>query len=109
MDAFHSRQMIWQADGLHVPARGRILRGHAARPAPRGRPGAAGHGPGEGSLGGGRPAFLRSHHVGAVLMAEEPQDEVRAMARVTGVTGIQRGSVVVFRLGMRPLSHRLLP
>jgi hypothetical protein len=54
-------------------------------------------------------AFLASHRVGAVLMAEEPPGTVRTMAEATGVAGIQRGGVVVFQLasGRRPLHSAL--
>jgi hypothetical protein len=51
-------------------------------------------------------AFLRSHRVGAVLVAEEPRSVVRAMAGATGETGIQRGGVVIFRIRMLPAQAR---
>lgn len=47
-------------------------------------------------------AFLRSHRIGTVPMAEEPRSAVRARARVTGATGIQRAGVVIFRIRMLP-------
>lgn len=99
VDPYHSRQMIWQAEtgfwfrmaggffgvtppGLHPPAEQAVL--------------------GSGSVTGATPAsmraFLRSHHVGAVLMAEEPASVIYAMAKATGVIGVQHGGIVIFRL-----------
>ena len=103
VDAFHSRQMIWQAGtGFSF----RLAGGFFGVTPPGLRPAAAQAELGLGSVGGASVpdvrAFLRSHRVGAVLMAEEPRIAVRAMARATGVTGIQRGGVVIFRIGMRP-------
>jgi hypothetical protein len=46
-------------------------------------------------------AFLISHHVGAVLMAEEHPGVAHTMARATGVAGVQRDGMVIFRLGAR--------
>jgi hypothetical protein len=103
VDPYHSRQMIWQAEtGFTF----RLAGGFFGVTPPGLRPAAAQAQLGMGSVSGASAAdvraFLRSHRVGAVLMAEEPLHEVRAMARVTGVTGIQSGGMVVFRLGMRP-------
>lgn len=99
VDPYHSRQMIWQAEtgfsfrlaggffgvtppGLHPPAAQAVL--------------------GSGSVTGATAtsirSFLRSHHAGAVLMAEEPAATVHAMARATGVAGVQHAGVVVFQL-----------
>jgi hypothetical protein len=107
VDAFHSRQMIWQAETGFTFR----LAGGFFGVTPTGlRPAAAQARLGMGSLSGVSVAdvraFLRSHRVGAVLVAEEPRQVVRAIARVTGVTGIQRGGLVVFRLGMRQAHAR---
>lgn len=103
----HSRPMTWQAEtGFTF----RLAGGFFGVTPPGLRPAAAQAKLGMGSLRGASAAdiraFLRSHRVGAVLMAEEPWQEVRAMARVTGVTGTQTGGMVVFRLGIRPAHAR---
>ena len=84
MDAFHSRQMIWQAEtGFTFP-----LAGGFFGVTPPGRRSAAAQAQlGMGPVRGASAADVRSScavTMSAVLMAEEPQDEVRAMARVTG-------------------------
>jgi hypothetical protein len=103
VDDFHSRQMIWQAEtgftfrlaggffgvtppGLHPPAAEARL----------------GLGVVKGVTAASIRAFLRSHRAGAVLVADEPPHVARAVARATGVAGIQRGGLVRFRLGPRP-------
>jgi hypothetical protein len=51
-------------------------------------------------------SFLRSHHVGAVLMAEEPAAIVHTTAQATGVAGVREGGMVVFRLDRASVTHR---
>jgi hypothetical protein len=106
VDGFNSRQMIWQAEtgfsfrlaggffgvtppGLHPPAAQAVL----------------GTGSVAGATGASIRAFLRSHHVGAVLMAEEPAGTVRALSQATGVTGVRHGGVVVFQLDRAAVPH----
>jgi hypothetical protein len=107
VEGFHSRQMIWQADtGFWFR-----LAGGFFGVTPSGlRPAVAQAQLGKGSVSGTSAAdvraFLRSHRVGAVLMAEEPRSAIRAMAGVTGETGIQRGGVVIFRIRMLPAQAR---
>ena len=107
VDPYHSRQMIWQATtgfsfrlaggffgvtppGLHPPAEQAVL--------------------GTGSVTGATPAsmraFLRSHHAGAVLMAEEPAAVVHAVTQATGVPGVQHEGMLVFRLDRAPAGHQ---
>jgi hypothetical protein len=99
----HSRQMIWQAEtGFSF----RLAGGFFGVTPPGLHPLPAAQAQlGTGSVSGATVAsiraFLSSHHVGAVLMFDEPGSEVAAMARATGTAGIQRGGVMVFRLGAR--------
>lgn len=100
VDSFHSRQMVWQAEtGFSF----RLAGGFFGVTPPGLRPPAAQARLGTGSVSGASVAsmraFLGSHRAGAVLMAEEPAAAVRAMARATGVAGIRRGGMVIFRLG----------
>lgn len=102
VDPRHSRPMVWQAQtdfsfrqaggflgvtppGLHPPAAQAQL----------------GMGSVTGTSVAGIRSFLHSHHVGAVLMAEEPAGTTRTMAQATGVAGIQRGGVMIFQLTRR--------
>jgi hypothetical protein len=100
VDSLHSRQMIWQAE-THFSFR---LAGGFFGVTPAGlRPSPAvqaelGTGTVTGASVTGIRAFLASHHVGAVLMAEEPGADARVIARATGVTGVRRGGMVVFQL-----------
>lgn len=104
VDSRHARQMIWQADtdfsfrlaggffGVTPPGLGPVpaLQAHL----------------GAGSVTGVTTAdiraFLASHRVGAVLVADDPPSVIRAVARATGVAGVRDGGVVVFQLGVRP-------
>ncbi len=107
VDPYHSRQMIWQAEtGFSF----RLAGGFFGVTPPGLHPPAAQAQLGMGSVSGASAAsmraFLVSHLVGAVLMAEEPAAAVRAMAGATGVTGIRRGGMVIFLLGSgRPASR----
>jgi hypothetical protein len=100
VDSLHSRQMIWQAEtGFSF----RLAGGFFGVTPPGLRPWPAvqaqlGTGSVTGASAAGIRAFLASHHVGAVLMAEEPGSETTAMARATGTPGIRRGGMVVFQL-----------
>src|SRR5262249_2609980 len=49
-------------------------------------------------------AFLASHRVGAVLMAEQPRgsDARRTLAAATGTAGVRSGRVVVFQVRPGP-------
>jgi hypothetical protein len=99
VDPRHSRQMIWQA-GTDFAFR--QAGGFVGLTPPGLRPPAAQAHLGMGSVTGatvaGIRAFLVSHRVGAVLMAEEPSRVARIMARATRVAGIQRDGMVIFRL-----------
>jgi hypothetical protein len=102
VDPFHSRQMIWQAEtGFSF----RLAGGFFGVTPPGLHPPAAQAQLGMGSVSGASVAsiraFLGSHRVGAVLMAEEPAAAVRVMGTATGVAGIRRGGMVIFRLGAR--------
>jgi hypothetical protein len=104
VDSLHSRQMIWQAEtGFSFRLAGGFfgVTPSGLRPSP-----AAQAQLGTGSVAGVSAAniraFLASHHVGAVLMAEEPGSEIGAMARATGATGIRQGGMVVFQLRHGP-------
>jgi hypothetical protein len=99
VDALHSRQMIWQAEtGFSF----RLAGGFFGVTPPGLHPPVAQAWLGMGSVSGATAAsiraFLASHRVGAVLMAEEPPRVARVMARATGAEGIQRGGMLIFRL-----------
>lgn len=100
VDALHSRQMTWQAEtGFSF----RLAGGFFGVTPPGLHPPAAQARLGMGSVTGATVAsiraFLASHRAGAVLMAEEPPRAARVMARATDVAGIQRGGMLIFRLG----------
>ena len=102
VDPRHSRQMVWQAE-TNFSFR---LAGGFLGVAPPGLPSPAaqaqlGMGTISGTTVAGIRAFLRSHRVGAVLVAEEPASAIRTMAEATGVTGVRRGDVVIFQLAGR--------
>jgi len=102
VDPRHSRQMIWQAEtGFSFRQAG----GFFGVTPPGLRPPATQAQLGMGSVRRATVAsiraFLISHHVGAVLMAEEHPWVAHTMARATGVAGIQRDGMVIFRLGAR--------
>ena len=102
VDPRHSRQMVWQAQ-TDFSFR---LAGGFLGVTPPGLPSPAeqaqlGMGTVSGTSVAGIRSFLHTHRVGAVLMAEEPASTARTMAQATGVTGIQRGGVVIFQLTRR--------
>lgn len=100
VDPSHSRQMIWQAEtGFSFRLAGGFFGVTPAglRPSPAVQA-QLGTGSVTGVSAAGIRAFLASHHVGAVLMAEEPGSETAVMTQATGATGIRQGGMVVFRL-----------
>ena len=102
VDPRHSREMIWQAEtGFSFRQAG----GFFGVTPPGLRPPAAQAQLGMGSVTGATVAsiraFLVSHRVGVVLMAEERPYVARMMARATHVAGIQRDGMVIFQLGAR--------
>jgi hypothetical protein len=106
VDTYHSRQMIWQAEtGFSF----RLAGGFFGVTPPGLRPPATQAMLGKGTVTGATDtdiqSFLRSHHVGAVLMAEEPAATVRSMAHATGVTGVQHAGVTIFQLDRVPADH----
>lgn len=104
VDPRHSREMIWQAQtGFSFRQAGGFF-----GLTPRGlSPPAAQAQLGMGSVTGATVAsiraFLVSHRVGAVLMAEERPYVTRIMARATHVAGVQRDGMVIFQLGARQM------
>jgi hypothetical protein len=108
VDPHHDRQMIWQArTGFSFRLAGGFFGvTPSGLPAP---PGAALQAHlGTGAIAGASVAdvraFLASHRVGAVLMAEQPRgsDARRTLAAATGVAGVRSGRVVVFQLPTGP-------
>jgi len=104
VDPHHDRQMIWQArTGFSFRLAGGFFGvTPSGLPAP---PGAAlqahlGTGAITGASVADVRAFLASHRVGAVLMAEQPPGSGarRILAAATGVAGVRSGRVVVFQL-----------
>ncbi len=111
VDSRHSRPMVWQAQ---TDFSFRLAGGFFGVTPPGLHPPAAQAQLGLGSVSGTTPvasirAFLASHDVGAVLMAEESASAVRTMAVATGVAGSRHGGVIVFQLagGRRPLHSAL--
>jgi len=107
-DPHHDRQMIWQArTGFSFRLAGGFFGvTPSGLPAP---PGAAMQAHlGTGAITGASVAeiraFLASHRVGAVLMAEQPRgsDARRTLAAATGVPGVRSGRVIVFQLPAGP-------
>jgi hypothetical protein len=108
VDPHHDRQMIWQAQtGFSFRLAGGFFGvTPSGLPAP---PGAAlqaylGTGAITSASVADVRAFLASHRVGAVLMAEQPRgsDARRTLAAATGVAGARSGRVVVFQLPTGP-------
>jgi len=108
VDPHHDRQMIWQArTGFSFRLAGGFFGvTPSGLPAP---PGAALQAHlGTGAIAGASVAdvraFLASHRVGAVLMAEQPRgsDARRTLAAATGVAGVRSGRVVVFQIPTGP-------
>lgn len=103
VDPHGDRQMIWQAGtGFAFRMAGGFLGVFPAGLSPEPAQADLGDGMISGASAADIREFLRSHHVGAVLMAEEPPAGVRAMARITREAGIRIGGVVITQLG----SHR---
>ena len=109
VDPHHDRQMIWQArTGFSFR-----LAGGFFGVTPAGLPDAAmqahlGTGAITGASVADVRAFLASHRVGAVLMAEQPHgsDAAATLAAATGVTGVRSGRVVVYQLHTGRGQHR---
>jgi hypothetical protein len=102
VDPHHNRQMIWQ-ERTHFSFR---LAGGFFGVTPAGLPDPAmqahlGTGAITGASVADVRAFLASHRVGAVLVAEQPPGSAAlpTLAAATGVTGVRSGHVVVFQLG----------
>jgi hypothetical protein len=105
VDPHHDRQMIWQArTGFSFR-----LAGGFFGLTPPGLPSAAtqarlGTGAIKGASVADLRAFLASHRVGAVVMAEQPRGAAayQQLAAATGVAGVRAGRVVVFQLRTGP-------
>jgi len=108
VDPHHDRQMIWQARaGFSFRLAGGFF--GVTPPGLTAPPGAAmqahlGTGAITGASVADIRAFLASHRVGAVLMAEQPRgsDVRRTLAAATGTAGVRSGRVVVFQVRPGP-------
>jgi hypothetical protein len=108
VDPHHDRQMIWQArTGFSFRLAGGFF-GVTPSGLPSPPSTAMQAHLGTGAITGASVAdiraFLASHRVRAVLMAEQPRgsDARRVLAAATGVAGVRSGRVVVFQLPAGP-------
>jgi hypothetical protein len=103
VDPVHSREMTWQAEtGFSFRQAGGFFGVTPPGLRPPAEQAQLGMGSVKGATLAGIRAFLVSHRVGVVLMAEEHPWVAHFMARATGVTGVQRDGMIIFRLGARP-------